>query len=231
MTEKIQIYLNINLPYVRFEVFTVVTMKNAVVWDVAPGRSCENRRFGGTYRLLLHGRIIRERGTSLWLQTESQFLPYASSQKIFTAPHPRRRHSSIFPLIEDVKMVMGLQRENIFMNQIMVWLRHSSSGWSLASNRGAPGSIPGLVKWNLVVKVALRQVFSEYFSFPCQSSFHQLLHNHPHLSSGAGTIGQMCPQYKGVSPTPLAIKKYLLMELSRSGGAASSATSNTYCNY
>jgi hypothetical protein len=29
------------------------------------------------------------------------------------------------------------------------------------------------------------QVFSEYFGFPCQSSFHQLLHNHPHLSSGA----------------------------------------------
>jgi hypothetical protein len=34
-------------------------------------------------------------------------------------------------------------------------------------------------------QVALGQVFSEYFGFPCQSSFHQLLHNHPHLSSGA----------------------------------------------
>jgi hypothetical protein len=33
-------------------------------------------------------------------------------------------------------------------------------------------------------------VLSEYFGFPCQSSFHQLLHNHHHLSSGAGTIGQ-----------------------------------------
>jgi hypothetical protein len=31
--------------------------------------------------------------------------------------------------------------------------------------------------------VALGQVFSEYFGFPCQSSFHQLLHNYPHLSS------------------------------------------------
>jgi hypothetical protein len=29
-------------------------------------------------------------------------------------------------------------------------------------------------------KVALRQVFSEYFGFPCQSSFHQFLHNHHH---------------------------------------------------
>jgi hypothetical protein len=35
----------------------------------------------------------------------------------------------------------------------------------------------------------------------------QLLHNHPHLSSGAGTIGQKWPQYKGLSPTPLAIKE------------------------
>jgi hypothetical protein len=44
-----------------------------------------------------------------------------------------------------------------------------------------------------VDKVALGQVFSEYFGFPCQSSFHKLLHNHPHLSSGAGTIGQKWP--------------------------------------
>jgi hypothetical protein len=43
---------------------------------------------------------------------------------------------------------------------------------------------------SVVDKVTLGQVFSEYFSFPCQSSFHQLLHNHHHLSSGAGTIGQ-----------------------------------------
>jgi hypothetical protein len=34
-----------------------------------------------------------------------------------------------------------------------------------------------------------------------------LLHKHPHLSSGAGTIGQKRPQHKGLSPTPLAIKE------------------------
>jgi hypothetical protein len=32
----------------------------------------------------------------------------------------------------------------------------------------------------VVDKVALRQVFSEYFGFPCQSSFHQFLHHHNH---------------------------------------------------
>jgi hypothetical protein len=47
----------------------------------------------------------------------------------------------------------------------------------------------------VVDKVALGQVFSEYFGFPYQSLFHQLLHNHPHLSSGACTIGQKWPQY------------------------------------
>jgi hypothetical protein len=41
----------------------------------------------------------------------------------------------------------------------------------------------------VVDKVSLGQVFSEYFGFPCQISFHQLLHTH-HLSSGAGGIGQ-----------------------------------------
>jgi hypothetical protein len=44
-----------------------VTMKNDVFWDVAPCRSCVNRRFGGTYRLHLQGRKI---SLSMWLQTE-----------------------------------------------------------------------------------------------------------------------------------------------------------------
>jgi hypothetical protein len=40
---------------VRFEVFTAVTMKNAVFWDVTPCGSCKNRRFGGTHHLHLQG--------------------------------------------------------------------------------------------------------------------------------------------------------------------------------
>jgi hypothetical protein len=40
---------------VRFEAFTAVTMKNAVIWDVTLCRFCVNRRFGGTYRLHLQG--------------------------------------------------------------------------------------------------------------------------------------------------------------------------------
>jgi hypothetical protein len=34
--------------YIRFEVFTAVTMKNGAFWDVTACGSCKNGRFGGT---------------------------------------------------------------------------------------------------------------------------------------------------------------------------------------
>jgi hypothetical protein len=54
----------------------------------------------------------------------------------------------------------------------------------------------------LVDKVALGQVFSEYFGFPCQFSFHRLLHIHHHLSTGAGIIGQLVTDVKVDSVSP-----------------------------
>jgi hypothetical protein len=53
----------------------------------------------------------------------------------------------------------------------------------------------------VVDKVKLRQVFSEYFGFPCQSSFHQ---NSPSSQSpGAGTIGHLVADVpSGPSSTP-----------------------------
>jgi hypothetical protein len=61
--------------------------------------------------------------------------------------------------------------------------------------------------WFVVYKVALEQVFSEYFGFPCQLSFHWRLHihHHQHLSSGAGTICQLLAEVRvpsGLSLTP-----------------------------
>jgi hypothetical protein len=38
----------LNTKYVRFEVFTAVTMKNGVFWDVTPCGSCKNQRFERT---------------------------------------------------------------------------------------------------------------------------------------------------------------------------------------
>jgi hypothetical protein len=50
-----------------------------------------------------------------------------------------------------------------------------------------PGFEPSSGHAGFVVdKVELGQVLSEYFSFPCQFSFHRLLHTH-HILSGAGT--------------------------------------------
>jgi hypothetical protein len=48
---------------VRFEVIRTVTMKNAVFGDVTPCGSCQNWRFGGTYRLHHQSDKIRELGT------------------------------------------------------------------------------------------------------------------------------------------------------------------------
>jgi hypothetical protein len=45
--------------------------------------------------------------------------------------------------------------------------------------------------WDFVVdKVALGQVFSKYFGFPCQSSFHQLTQKSSSSTTGVCTIGQ-----------------------------------------
>jgi hypothetical protein len=76
----------------------MVFMTNAVFWGVAPYRSCVNRRLGGTCRLHLQRRKIRERGTSLsrWLQSADFFyledghdtlFRNVGSHKIYTAPH------------------------------------------------------------------------------------------------------------------------------------------------
>jgi hypothetical protein len=48
----------------------------------------------------------------------------------------------------------------------------------------------------VVENLVLRQVLSKYFSFPCQFSFHQMLH-FSHLSSRAGTVGHSEPNYRG----------------------------------
>jgi hypothetical protein len=67
VVKAISVYSKAMLTVLRKTVY----IKNAVLWDVAPCRSCTNRRFGGTYHLHLHCGKIRERGISVsrWLQT------------------------------------------------------------------------------------------------------------------------------------------------------------------
>jgi hypothetical protein len=67
-----------------------------------------------------------------------------------------------------------------------------------AVSRRRPGFEPGSDHVGFVVD----HVFSEYFGFPCQFAFHRLLHNH-HLSSRAGTIGQLVTDVpRGLSLIP-----------------------------
>jgi hypothetical protein len=75
VTGKVNTYaFQTRLRIVRFEVFTAVTMKNAIFWDVVPCRSRElNRRLGGTYRLHFQGRKIRELGTSVRCELNRRF--------------------------------------------------------------------------------------------------------------------------------------------------------------
>jgi hypothetical protein len=47
--------------FARFEVFMVVTMKNAI-WDVTPCDSCKNRRFGETSASIIRVTRIGELG-------------------------------------------------------------------------------------------------------------------------------------------------------------------------
>jgi hypothetical protein len=72
----------------------------------------------------------------------------------------------------------------------------------MASYRGGRGLTPGHMGF-VVDKVALGLVFSEYFGFSYQCSFHRLLYIH-HLIAGAGRIGQLVADVRNErSLTPL----------------------------
>jgi hypothetical protein len=67
--------------FVRLEVFTAVTMKNGVFWDVTPCGSCKNRRFGRTYPVLHQGdknRTVALVRTDVSEELRSSFIRFLS---------------------------------------------------------------------------------------------------------------------------------------------------------
>jgi hypothetical protein len=98
-----------------------------------------------------------------------------------------------------------VEDESIFWN----WCDPVPSFWKhvlifLVFPPWRPGFEPGSGRVVLFVvdKVALGQVFSEYFGFPCQS-FYPLLHTDHHLLFGDGTVGQIVADIpRGLSLTP-----------------------------
>jgi hypothetical protein len=71
----------------------------------------------------------------------------------------------------------------------------------------------------VVDKVALGQVFSEHFGFPCQSSFHQFLHNDT-ITYHPGLVQQASSGRSTQSPTA-QIKKKIKHPLRREDGFVS----------
>jgi hypothetical protein len=79
---------------VRFEIFTAMTMKNAVFWDMAPCRYFVNRRFGQTYHLHLQVALysylltlVHRSWISSTLKMEAIRSSETSVNKISTRPH------------------------------------------------------------------------------------------------------------------------------------------------
>jgi hypothetical protein len=111
-------------------------------------------------------------------------------------------------ILSSESLVTLVTREGI------IWWSHQLDGLNVSFEDGNyPGRVQGLLTWVLAVpslrllvagfpprrpgfepgsghvgfvvdKVALGQVFSEYFGFPCQFTFYRLLHNHHHHHLG-----------------------------------------------
>jgi hypothetical protein len=65
----------------------------------------------------------------------------------------------------------------------------------------------------VVNKVALGQVFSEDFGFPCQSSFHQIIHHHNHLGHSVADV----PGGRSLDSTPHYAKNFTVSRTGASG--------------
>jgi hypothetical protein len=60
--------------YVRFEIFTMVTMRNVIFWNVLSRGSCKNRWFGGTYPFHLQGENKQQTKNKLAIASKSSTL-------------------------------------------------------------------------------------------------------------------------------------------------------------
>jgi hypothetical protein len=113
--------------------------------------------------------------------------PLLCSQKPSTGPYPNPDKSSPYhPILKSILIL-------VLSSNLCLGLPNGFFGCAIAQavSRWLPtaairGSKPDLGMWDLWWdKVALGQVFSEFLGFPCnRRSLHQLLHNHPHVSSG-----------------------------------------------
>jgi hypothetical protein len=122
---------------VRFEVFTAMTMNNAIFWDVTPCRSYVNRCFEGTYRLHLQRRKIRERGTRVSRSSKRRFtqdLHGTTSQKtaffVFLTAHLFMTHKKSRILFRKKRCHLVIYNNNCIIVKKKLELRKTNI-WDL----------------------------------------------------------------------------------------------------
>jgi hypothetical protein len=88
-------------------------MKNAVFWDVTPCRSCEKRRFAGTYRPIIKVKRISELGTTVAVTFRSSLFRFTlmmeaiHSSEMLVLTRVTRRH------IPEDRILHSHGRENL----------------------------------------------------------------------------------------------------------------------
>jgi hypothetical protein len=131
------------------------------------------------------GNICIQKKKILYEIRQIRFIKYARHRK----PWRRWRHSChsfAYDKTRHEKCVEVTEETCKAKKRAMPYLRRFVAGFPPRRPGFEPGS--GYVGF-VVDKVGLWQIFSEYFGFPCQFAFHQLLQNH-RLSVEADAIGQ-----------------------------------------
>jgi hypothetical protein len=119
---------------------------------------------------------------------------YVTPQFLDDVLHFLRLSNKLARKVKSLNRILGMPVSNLGRDSGLALLLSPSRGLAIAqaglpSRRPGIGSRSGYVRF-VVDKVGMEQALSEYFGFPCQFSFHRLLHtHHHHLSSGAGTVG------------------------------------------
>jgi hypothetical protein len=108
-----------------------------------------------------------------------------------------------------------LMCQDIFFPNVFYLLQTESSAIAQAVSHWLPNAAARVRAWVSSCEICGGESgsgasFSEYFGFPCQSSFHQLLHNHHYLSSGAGKIGHYWPNVDLYIHSPIRLHGVML---------------------
>jgi hypothetical protein len=84
--------------FVRSEIFTTITMKNAVFCDMASFESCENLRFGRRYRLYLQGKNQRARNN---ISSKNQLIHSAMMEAVSSSETSVLTRATRYHISED----------------------------------------------------------------------------------------------------------------------------------